>query len=163
MENFENKKRILLEALFFESGAALMDCQTLEYAVTFFLFHFSRIEPKKIDINKIILILDNKDKKTLGQLIKIIKDNLGLNNDAEEILNDALSARNCIIHRVLIDNVELFIQQETRNALIKKIRKLRQLVQKGISILDPSIEEWSKSLDELDLKKLNIWVRSNFN
>ncbi len=139
-----------------------MDCQTLEYAVTFFLFQLSRIEPKKIDTNKIILILDNKDKKTLGELIKIVKDKLELGNDFEKILNSALSSRNYIIHRVLIDNSELFIQKETRDDLIKKIRRLRRLVQKGISILDPSIEKWCKELDGLDFESFKIWVRLNF-
>ena len=139
-----------------------MDCQTLEYSVTFFLFQLSRIEPKKIDTNKIILILDNKDKKTLGQLIKIVKAKLELGTDFEEILNSALSARNHIIHRILIDNCELFIQKETRDNLVKKIRSLRRLVQKGISILDPYIEKWNKELDGLDFKSFEIWMMSNF-
>ncbi len=162
MKSFNQKKISLLNTLFFEAGAALMDCQTLEYSVTFFLFQLSRIEPKKIDTNKIILILDNKDKKTLGQLIKIVKAKLELGTDFEEILNSALSARNHIIHRILIDNCELFIQKETRDNLVKKIRSLRRLVQKGISILDPYIEKWNKELDGLDFKSFEIWMMSNF-
>ena len=120
-------------------------------------------DPKKYDVNKIILVLDNEDKKTLGQLIKIIKGKIELNNDVEEILNNALSARNNIIHHVLVDNVELFIQEETRNVLIKKIRKFRQLVQKGISILNPYIEELSKNLGKIELKEIDTWVKFNFN
>ena len=41
MDEFEKKKAELLQPLFFEAGAALMDCQTLEYGVAMLLYHLA--------------------------------------------------------------------------------------------------------------------------
>jgi hypothetical protein len=162
MDDFEEKKKKLLNPLFFEAGFALMDCQSFEYSIAFFLFHLSRLGTKGFGIDKAISILDNKDKKTLGQLIRLMKKNLKVSDEIDKVLEDALSARNYIIHRVLSDNIESLLRKETRDALIRKIRKLRRKVQKGIYKLDPFIIELSKNLDGIDFKEFKKELSKNF-
>jgi len=162
VDNFEDRKKRLLTPLFFEAGAALMDCQTFECSIAFLLFHLARLGTIGLNINKIILILENKDKKTLGQLIKLMKKHLKVSDGIDEVLKDALSSRNYLIHCVLVDNVELFVQKEKRDVLIRKIRKLRGKVQKGISTLDPFITYLSKNLDGIDFKQLSEELKQIF-
>jgi len=162
MDDFVEKKKKLLNSLFFEAGAALMDCQFFEYSIAFFLFHLSRLGTKGFNIDKAISILDNEDKKTTGQLIRLMKKHLKVSDEIDKVLEEALSARNYIIHCVLSDNVESFLHKETRGDLIRKIRKLRRKVQKGIYKLDPFITELSKNLDGIDFKEFKEELNKNF-
>jgi len=73
MDDFEARKRELFSPLFFEAGAALMDCQWFEYGVALMLFHLGRIGNKGLDPGSLSRILDNKDTKTAGQLIIMLK------------------------------------------------------------------------------------------
>jgi hypothetical protein len=52
---------------------ALWDCQGFEYGLTLLLFHLSRIGTKGLDPVNIAKIMDNKAKKTTGQLIAMLK------------------------------------------------------------------------------------------
>jgi hypothetical protein len=42
MDEFDKKKKELLQLLMFEAGAALLDCQHLEYGVALLLHQFAR-------------------------------------------------------------------------------------------------------------------------
>lgn len=64
MENWEKKKRELLEPILLESGAALMDCQGLEYGIALLIFHLSRLGMHDMNPNDVIQILEDKEKKT---------------------------------------------------------------------------------------------------
>ena len=83
MNEFEKKKKELLRPLFFEAGAALFDCQGLELGIAMLLFHFSRMGAVGLKPDKIYSILENKDKKTLGQLIKIFKEHIKVSENIE--------------------------------------------------------------------------------
>jgi hypothetical protein len=137
MHDFEAKKRELLQPLLFEAGAALMDCQTFEFGIALLLFHLSRHGTKGLDPDKVGLILDNTDKKTAGQLITLLKKHITVSDGIEMALEQALHARNQLIHRVLIDNVEQFPASETRAALLEKIRTLRSTVRKAEKMFRP--------------------------
>jgi len=161
MDDFETKKKELLQPLMFEAGAALMDCQAFEFAIALLLFHLSRLGAISLDFQKVGQILDNTDKKTAGQLIDMFKKHFKVSDDSEKALESALEARNRIIHRVLIDNVEQFIQPEKRAALIKEISNLRRTVRKVDEMLRPAL----LSLGELvgvDHKAMEAEVRQLF-
>jgi hypothetical protein len=73
MDNFEEKKLRLLNPLLFEAGAALFDCQHLEYGVALLLFHLARLSGSDLDVTFLSRLMDNKEKKTLGQLIRLLR------------------------------------------------------------------------------------------
>jgi len=159
MDDFEARKRELIKPLLIEAGAALCDCQQFEFGITLLLYHFSRLGTKGLDPADILLILDNKAKKTAGQLIVMLKKHLAVSAGIEEALEEGLAERNFLIHRALIDNAERFVKAETRNALIKEIRKARGKVQKADKMLRPFILGLSAALDGVEHSKIEMEIR----
>ena len=136
-KEFEKKKKEVLYPFFAEAGAALMDCQTFEYGIALLLYILSKLGAIGLDPRDTTSIMENKTKKTAGQLINILKKYVKVSKNLEEKLNLALDARNVIIHRVIVDNVEKLQSPETRNILIKEINTLRSKVR----LADKSIRE----------------------
>jgi hypothetical protein len=159
VDDFEARKKELITPLLIEAGAALCDCQQFEFGIALLLFHFSRLGSDGLDTANILLILDNKAKKTAGQLIVMFKKHLKLSPGIEEALEAALSARNFLIHRSLIDNAEQFAKADTRMALIKEIRRSRAKVQKADKMLQPFILGLSAALDGVEHAKIEMEVR----
>ena len=93
MDNFEARKRELLGPLFFEAGAALLDCQGFEFMVALLLFHLGRVGNKELDPAQLSRILDNKDKKTAGQLLTMLKKHVRVSEGILRALEEALAAR----------------------------------------------------------------------
>ena len=127
-KEFEIKKKELLNSFLIETGAALMDCQCFEYGIALLLHHLSRLGVIGLDVMQTAAILENDAKKTAGQLINILQKHSELSEELENKLVAALDARNKIIHRVIIDNVEKLPNPESRKELVKEINLLlRQL------------------------------------
>jgi hypothetical protein len=161
MDEFEAKKKELLQPLFFEAGAALMDCQTLEYGVALLLYHFALHGISGLDLKALARVMENQDKKTLGQLVSMLKKSVKISSGIEDALKEGLDARNLIIHRILADNVESFPYPEKRRALIKEIRRLRRKIGAADEILRPFIMYFS-SLVGVDQDKMEKEVRAVF-
>jgi hypothetical protein len=163
VSDFEEKKKEILNPLFFEAGAALHDCQGFELGIAILLLHLGRMGAIGLRPEKIFDVLDNKDKKTVGQLISMLHKHVKVSEKIEKNLSEALTARNQLIHRVLVDNVEGFLDSEARELLIKKIRKLRSKVQKGDGQLRPFINAFSEALDGVEQSKIEQEVKALFN
>jgi hypothetical protein len=162
MDDFNIKKKELLQPLLFEAGAALLDCQSFEFGIALLLYHFSRLGTEGLKPNDIILVLENNSKKTAGQLIKMLRDHLKISDGIENALSEALLARNTIIHRFLIDNIEEFITEESREQLIKQLRILRRKVQNGDKALRPFITTLSGALDGVDFETIQSEAKNIF-
>jgi hypothetical protein len=162
MDDFETKKRQLLQPVLFEAGAALMDCQGFEYGIALLLFHFGRLGNPGLDPKKLAAVLDDTEKKTAGQLVAMLKCHVTVSDGIDRALADALAARNRLIHRVLIDNIEHVVTDGGRATLIKQIRSLRSTVQKGDKMLQPFISAFSEVLDGVELSRLQAEIREVF-
>ena len=162
MSEFEERKKKLLQPLLFEAGAALMDCQGFEFGIALLLFHFARLGTVGLDPKKVQLILDNQDKKTAGQLIKLLKKHVAVSEGMEAALEKGLSARNTLIHRVLIDNAERLPQAETREALVREVRTLRTQVQRADKLLRPFIVTLGAALDDVQQQEIEREARRVF-
>jgi hypothetical protein len=162
MDEFEKKKKELLQTLMFEAGSALFDCQHMEYGLALLLFHLSRFGTKGLNPNDMFRILDNQDKKTAGQLIHMLKKHTTVSPGIETALAEGLAARNIIVHRVLADNVEMLPKPETRAQLEKEIRKLRRKVRAADKILSPFIEAFSAAFDGIEKEKMEEEIKALF-
>lgn len=154
MEDFETTKKELLQPVLFEVGAGLLDCQGFEYGVALLLFHLSRLGTPGLDPNKASLILDDAEKRTAGQLISMLKKHSNVSDDMKTVLEEALVARNYLVHRILIDRLEQLETPESRSALVLEIRRLRSKVRKADQILAPITMGLSEALDGLDYEKM---------
>jgi hypothetical protein len=161
MSDFDTRKKELLQPLLFEAGAGLLDCQGFEFGVALLLFHLARLGATGLDPTKISLILENQDKRTAGQLIVLLKKHAKVSGGIETALEDALVARNILIHRVLIDNIEQVAQAETRSSLVLEIRALRTKVQKAKKLLHPFVAAFGEALDGVEQRKIEQEVRQS--
>lgn len=154
MNDFEVTKKSLLAPLLLEAGAALMDCQAFEFGMGLLLYHFSRLGADGLNPKTLRAVLENDEKKTAGQLVSMFRKHLKASEGLEEALYEALTARNRLIHRIFIDNVERLPMEKERTELIKEIRQLRGTVQRADRAMKPFIEGLSKALDGVDAEKV---------
>lgn len=150
MKNFEQKKRELLTPLLVEAGAALLDCQGFEYGMGLLLFHFSRLGARGLNPSMLSLIMEDKEKKTAGQLFAMIRKHLGPSENLVAALQDGIKARNRLIHRVLIDNIERFPISVERKKIVREIQALRSTIQKAKDSINPFVVGLSHALDGVD-------------
>jgi hypothetical protein len=162
MDAFDKAKMDALGLLYTEAGAALADCQCFEYGIALLIFHFSRIGSRGLDPSRVVLILENKVKKTAGQLIAMLKKHCTVSPGIDVALEQGLEARNFLIHRSLLDNVERFTTAEGRLVVIQEIRKARRRVQKADKLLRPFITGFSEALDGVRHEEIEKEVRRLF-
>jgi hypothetical protein len=159
---FDARKLEAMRPLMFETGAALWDCQGFEFGLALLLYHLARLGVVGLDAAAMKRILDNDDKQTAGQLIGLLRKHTTVGDGIETALGEGLKARNLLIHRVLIDNVELFMTAESRAALVKKIRAMRRQVKKADKAVQPFIVAFSAALDDEHMQDIQQQVRDTF-
>lgn len=161
LDDFEARKKKLFQPVLFEAGAALLDCQTFEFSVALLLFHFARLGAIGLEPGKISQILDDKEKRTAGQLVSMLRKHIKVSPGLETGLEEALKARNYLIHRVFTDNVERMRRPEGRQELVREIRSRRAKVRKAHERLGKFIIAFSAALDGLDQKTIEREVRAS--
>ncbi|GEO02657.1 hypothetical protein AAE02nite_03210 [Adhaeribacter aerolatus] len=156
-----NKKQVMID-LYFEAGAGLYDSQVIEYNFKYLIYLLSKTQLWDGDRETAKSILDGKTKHTLGQLFKFLRDKRILFlPDTEERLEDALAARNNLIHEYLAKNVALMMTKEGRHQMIKEIIELRKRIQQGNksvselieALLEPSVGKDKLAAIDEDLEK----------
>jgi len=53
MNEFEKRKREVLQPIYFEAGAALFDCQSFEYGIAYLLYLFARFGAEGLDTKNV--------------------------------------------------------------------------------------------------------------
>lgn len=160
MDEFETKKKELMTPLLIEMGAALIDCQGFEYGVALLLLHLSRVGVQGLDPAQHYAIMDNREKKTAGQLLAMLRKHVDVSGNMEEALADALEARNFLMHRAFIDNVERVSESASRAELVREFRTLRSRVRTGDKLIRPFVEALSSMLDGVELKRFEAEARA---
>jgi len=162
MNEFEQRKKDILQPIYFGAGAALFDCQSFEYGIAYLLHLFSRLGTKGLNIDKACAILDGEEKKTAGQLIGMLKKHVDLSVTIENELASALKARNNLVHHFLIDNVERMTKVKEHDSLVAEIRLLRSKVRKSHKQLEPIIASLAALTDGLNLDDFANEVKQDF-
>ena len=162
IDKIEIEKQTLLAPIYWEVGVALAQCQVFELGMGLLLHHFSCLGLIKMDVAQTTAILENEDKKTLGQLIKILKDNRDFREDFKEKLVIALHARNKLIHRIIIENTEKFNTQKARDDFIQEIKVLKAKVSEGDHVIRSTIYKLGIALDGFDGRAYTKGLNNNF-
>jgi HPt (histidine-containing phosphotransfer) domain-containing protein len=162
MDEFEQRKRDVLQPIFFEAGAALFDCQSFEHGIAYLLYLFSRMGAKGLNTDSAVAILEDEEKKTAGQLIGMLKKHLEVSEGMEQSLTEALKARNKLIHRFLVENVERMAKLEEHAEIEKEIKSLRSKVRKSHKQLEPFVAALAKHLGDLDIDAIAEESKSKF-
>jgi hypothetical protein len=160
-DEFEERKKELFRPVLFEAGAALLDCQSFEYGVAYLLFHFARLGTVGLNAERVSLILDDKEKRTAGQLVAMLKKHVKVSPELEAALEEALKARNHLVHRVLTDNIDKMAIPDGREELVREIRSRRGKVRKASEALRPFIAAFADALDGLDQQAMEQQIRAS--
>ena len=162
MNEFEQRKQKILQPIYFEAGAALFDCQSFEYGIAGLLHLFAIFGTDGLDPNKTVAILEKDEKKTAGQLIEMLKRHIEVSEGIEQALTKALKARNKLIHRYLIENVERLAEPRAHNEIVKEIRSLRSEVRKAHQMLDPFIKSLAEILCNISIDNIANEAKGKF-
>jgi hypothetical protein len=161
VDNFVSLKNEAMNPLLAQAGAGLFDAQGLEYGVALLMYYIERLNPTE-SLPKIEAILDNKDKKTFGQLIRMLDSYVQKDPELEHIFREALDARNDLIHRLLIDNAEHFPSLTGRREVLAKIKAARSAMGKADAVIRPLIAELGLKLGDFDPAAYITETKANF-
>jgi hypothetical protein len=162
MDEFEEQKRNILQPIYFEAGAALLDCQSFEFGIAYLLYLYSRCGMTGLATVRAESILDNEEKKTAGQLIFMLKQHLTVSDGIEENLTIALQARNKLVHRYLIENVERLFDSNQHDSLVREIRELRSKVRNSHHQLAPFVKGLAEALDGIAIDEWAAEAKTTF-
>jgi len=142
--------------IFQDFGYAAFTAQMLEETLIHVLLaaeHAGRITfDKKTDIEAELFL----SKKTLGQLIAELKRG-GMDDKLEELLRDALDARNFLMHRFFGWHCQDFLTEQGRGKMLKELQRLRfriGRVQHAFSQIREQVYEKLFSITKADAQRL---------
>jgi hypothetical protein len=162
MNDFEQRKKEILQPIYFEAGVGLFDCQTFEYGIAYLIYLFSRLGTVGLSTDKACSILDGEEKKTAGQLIGMLKKHVELSPSIEGDMATALKARNKLVHHYLVDNVERMADVKEHKRLVSEIRSLRSQVRKSHKQLEPFVALLAKIVDGFDFEDFSSDAKEKF-
>ena len=123
-------------------GLAVLDSQRLEYSIGFLMllsrkdFDFSNKNQDE-EIDEYML---NLSKKTLGTLMKQLQELIVVNDEFIERLEEALDARNYLIHRFLNNQGEKFLTKDGRIEVLNLVKEKRKILYECYFFLDQFIQ-----------------------
>lgn len=123
-------------------GLAVLDSQRLEYSIGFLMllsrkdFDFSNKNQDE-EIDEYML---NLSKKTLGTLMKQLQKLIEVSDEFIERLEEALDARNFLIHRFLNNQGEKFLTKDGRIEVLNLVKEKRKILYECYFFLDQFIQ-----------------------
>jgi len=142
--------------IFRDFGFAAFAAQMLESSLVTILLageHAGRIEFKKKDGIK---SEDFLSEKTLGQLFRELKRG-GLDSETQAMFEDALEARNYLMHDFFVKNSGIFTSEEGRGKMLEELQQLRFRIgrtQIAFSQIREQLVEKIYGLSKQDLQRL---------
>jgi hypothetical protein len=146
-----DKIQELMQPVYVEAGAGLLDCQRLEAALKGLLLCFARLGVGDFEIGYVESVFDGEAKKTAGQLLSMLKEKVDVATDAEQILAQGIAARNVFIHHFLIDNIAKVLDPASRERLVAELRMVRAEVQAAEHSLRPLLVELARTAGIADI------------
>jgi hypothetical protein len=115
-----------IQEVFCAYGKAVYEASGIEKSIVqvFVIYAFDPSNPKAVEI--VANTIDQKDKLTLGSLIRNSRKELNLPARINEQLDDVLEKRNWLIHHFYFDAYSKMIDREARKELIKLLESLAQ-------------------------------------
>lgn len=122
------------------AGLSLHACQQFEYGIKFLFVVMAEVGFGKVSTPDAVAIIEDENKKTLGQLLKLLNRTVTISAGSSSALDVGLAARNRIIHRFLLESIELIVDPMARPRVIAELKQLRTLVLAGDQAVREIIE-----------------------
>jgi hypothetical protein len=134
-----------LRDLYYWSGLCLQQAQTIEYGLKLLLWTLSSIGMQGVSLSDATDIIEDRNKKTMGQALTLLRKHGRFDSPSEKLLLDALRARNTFIHGFLIESVERVMDPELRPGVVAEIKALRKTIRAGDKVVREFIAELHRS------------------
>ena len=116
-------------------GLTMYLAQVLEYAIVSAFVILRLPEKQKYTREDIDDLMDGRFKKTLGMLLKTLRDEMTLPETLEATLSQALARRNFLAHHYFRERAEQFVTREGRAKMIVELQIDQQLFQSADTAL----------------------------
>lgn len=141
--------------LFRDFGFAAFKAQMLESSLVHLLLAADKSGMIKLENKKSIELELVLSKKTLGPLIEELRKG-GISADLDEILKDALEARNFLTHHFFNWHSKAFATENERGSMLRELQKLRFRIGKATDLManlraDVYVRVFGVTEDELRL------------
>ncbi len=129
-----------LKPYFYWLGLAFHSCHQLEYGVKTVLVTMADMGLGGFDLGEMIAIIEDEKKKTLGQVLKLLRERVSLSDGWENSLTTGLESRNRFVHRFLSEVDERVANPSTRADVITEVKAIRRVVLKADRIVQQILE-----------------------
>ena len=117
-----------LKPLFYWAGLTLHACQQLEYGAKLLVVTMAELGFGGFKLADAIAIIEDEKKKTLGEVLRYLRQRVTLSDGWVASLEQGLDARNRFIHGFLIDSAERIVDPSTRPDVVRDVKEIRKLV-----------------------------------
>ncbi|HFQ5433808.1 hypothetical protein [Vibrio vulnificus] len=124
-------------------GEALHMGQTLEFLTRTLVAILNDNFDVEIEIEALVI---REDRKTLGQLIGLLKSHADIDDVGASILKQALVKRNYVAHEFYIKNIYLFNDLEHRNKVYQTLVEDTKTIALGTALMSGFVEGFCESL-----------------
>jgi len=129
-----------LKPLFYWAGLTLHACQQLEYGAKVLLVTMAELRFGGFQLPDAIAIIEDEQKKTLGQILRKLRQRVDISEGWITSLEEALRSRNRFIHGFLTDSIERVVNPATRDEVIADVKAIRRTVLDGDRAVSQMLE-----------------------
>ena len=164
MANTDDNMMELMAPLMLEFGKSVYICQCFEESLCFLLSLMSHEEAKGEE-GAFRAAWDFNSKKTLGNLVKALRERIDIPPDLEQYLDVGVDARNKIVHGFMTKNWERWTTPKGRLELEQELVTLKLEVKRrdvaGNKLLDALLKKYGLSNDHLKERAGKMWKHLN--
>jgi uncharacterized protein YutE (UPF0331/DUF86 family) len=117
-----------LKPYFYWLGLTFHGCYQLEYGVKTVLVTMADMGFGGFDLGEMIAIIEDEKKKTLGQVLELLRQRVSLSDGWANSLTTGLDARNRFVHRFLSEVDDRVANPSTRADVIAEVKAIRKVV-----------------------------------
>lgn len=147
--------------LFANYGFASLKAQSIEKQLSAIIVAIEHIDNTKIAPLEFRALLDQEDKRTMGNLIRILQGKVSLPSDLENELNDILEKRNYLIHTFFISKGLDMGNEELIPSMNTEIIEIGKSFEKTITSSDDILEK-IQNIISIPIDKLNEEAKKLF-
>jgi len=119
------------KTVYAHAGLALYLSQCFEKGIENFLMLNSRVTGQCITLEQLDAFEESIEKRTLGRLLRDLKEHVDLKEGGADTLAEALQRRNFLAHRFFKERAEEFFSEAGRDRMVSELEKDQELLREA--------------------------------
>ena len=153
-----------MEPVMLELGKALYLCQAFEGTLVFLLSLISH-EDANAEDGAFSAAIDLYSEKTLGQLLKRLRERIELPDELTAPLRIGWDSRNAVVHRLIHEHIAKFMNPKGRVEVLAMLaahkRKVKYADIIANRVLDTYLNKYGLTVDDLKSNADRLWEHLN--